>query len=492
MYRRFAALGALGGGAWWSTTSAFADDSHFTRRVSRSKNSTTSAAFSPLSAGGHHRDAVELVSVAVASYAANDPVEDRAAVGSVRGLPFFSVLDGHGGWHVAQFAQRRLPAAIEEALPAGAVTDAAVQKALVDAFERTDAEFVAAVKPAFDLGFGAVSRVGACAIAALVCGPKLFVANAGDCRAVLLRPRPDTAGSDGDSGGDAKAAAACALEAFPLSRDHNAKIISEQARLAFEHPGEEDIVKCKRPDSCYVKGKLQPTRSLGDLNLKLPAFNGDAAPPPGCTSRRRRQRDIPRHMPPPFTPPYISESPEVVSVDLKRTLADAGTGAGAGAGNDGKRDVWVVLATDGLWDHLTNDDVAAEVAGHHAQPPSPLPLAAANAAAEVRAAEADAAAGAASDAATTAGGDFTGAPIADGELGALRGNIAVLAHAHLVDDGAEAARNVAQRLVERSLANAAAHRGVAVADLRVLPQGRARRRKHDDITVVVARLRVPR
>ena len=42
----------------------------------------------------------------------------------------------------------------------------------------------------------------------------------------------------------------------------------EQARLVKKFPGENDIVMCK--NACYVKGRLQPTRSLGDFYLKYP------------------------------------------------------------------------------------------------------------------------------------------------------------------------------------------------------------------------------
>lgn len=49
-------------------------------------------------------------------------------------------------------------------------------------------------------------------------------------------------------------------ESIPLTLDHNARVLSEQARLASAHPGEEDIIRCKHPDACYVKGRLQPTR----------------------------------------------------------------------------------------------------------------------------------------------------------------------------------------------------------------------------------------
>ena len=50
-----------------------------------------------------------------------------------------------------------------------------------------------------------------------------------------------------------------------------------------------------RPGICYVKGRLQPTRALGDLYLKSAEFNAN----PGRVEA-------------PFNPPYITATPEVV------------------------------------------------------------------------------------------------------------------------------------------------------------------------------------
>jgi pyruvate dehydrogenase phosphatase len=120
------------------------------------------------------------------------------------------------------------------------------------------------------------------------------------------------------------------MEAVPLSNDHNTREPVEQAKLRRLHPNEvcltcphsqrvrmcadmykpypanvitsqADIIKCKRETSCYVKGKLQPTRSLGDAYLKYSEFNGQ----PGM------DRSAGRYLPPPYTPPYITADPEV-------------------------------------------------------------------------------------------------------------------------------------------------------------------------------------
>jgi hypothetical protein len=53
--------------------------------------------------------------------------------------------------------------------------------------------------------------------------------------------------------------------------------------------------------ACYVKGKLQPTRSLGDAYLKYSEFNGTAG----------QHSSAGRFIAPPYTPPYITADPEV-------------------------------------------------------------------------------------------------------------------------------------------------------------------------------------
>lgn len=52
--------------------------------------------------------------------------------------------------------------------------------------------------------------------------------------------------------------------------------------------------------SCYVKGRLQPTRSLGDLRLKHNEFNN----PEGYSTDHDYQSKLPS-----FTGPYINWEP---------------------------------------------------------------------------------------------------------------------------------------------------------------------------------------
>ena len=337
-----------------------------------------------------------------------------------------AVLDGHGGWQVADFARRTLLSAIETELencPSSSLTTSGnnndndnssnldedggskfattswhVGSALARAFARIDRSFLSAVKPAFELGFGSVAHVGACALAAAVTRDSIVIANAGDCRAVLGRvhfgptapptaigapvfffsplslsgdlassssfnsssednstnffdqsssssrqwagkntldvmkktilsdigtvwhqaspsssssssftlptqsslsssdlAQPQTSSSSSSS---SSLSPTFFYSAVSLSHDHNAREPREKARLAAAHPGEDDVVVCKpgNASACYVKGRLQPTRSLGDGYLKDSEFNVPA----------RIGRMWGRHIKAPYTPPYVS------------------------------------------------------------------------------------------------------------------------------------------------------------------------------------------
>lgn len=417
------------------------------------------AAAALASTAGGHANSFSSRSMVVSnvSYPANDPLEDRfdfkecSSSGGLAVTPsssssslssaghFYSptllaaVLDGHGGWQVADFARRSLLSAIETELencPSSSLTTSGkdndndnsnnldedggskfaatswhVGSALARAFARIDRSFLSAVKPAFELGFGSVAHVGACALAAAVTRDSIVIANAGDCRAVLGRvhfgptappsaigapvfffsplslsgdqassssslssfnsssseidnssnffdqsssstsnrtwvgkntldvmkktilsdigtvwhqasPSPSSSftwptqsslsssdlampqTSSSSSSSSSLMSPTFFYSAVSLSHDHNAREPREKARLAAAHPGEDDVVVCKpgNASACYVKGRLQPTRSLGDGYLKDSEFNVPA----------RIGRMWGRHIKAPYTPPYVS------------------------------------------------------------------------------------------------------------------------------------------------------------------------------------------
>lgn len=207
---------------------------------------------------------------------------------------FYAVFDGHGGVTAAEFASRHL---LDFTL-AEASFPTHLSDALRASFLRLDEEFYA------EVAAGRAAASGSTALAALVWGSQLLVANAGDSRAVLCR------------GG----------KAVTLSTDHKPATPAERARIldaggAVCHEGR-------------LNGELTVARSIGDFHLETlkvasptVSFSGLAASGNSVT------------MPSPsgssFTGPLTAE-PEVVT----HTLA--------------VDDEFMLLGCDGLWDVLSS------------------------------------------------------------------------------------------------------------------------------------------
>lgn len=141
---------------------------------------------------------------------------------------FFAIYDGHGGKEAADIASAELHKFLEAELLSG--KNSSVEECFIKAYESMDLR----------LKFDAV-YMGATAVTCLIRGEsgrkKLYVANAGDARAVLCR------------GGKAER----------LTYDHKASDAAEQARVQ-ECGG---FVSMNR-----VQGVLAVSRSLGDHAMK--------------------------------------------------------------------------------------------------------------------------------------------------------------------------------------------------------------------------------
>lgn len=85
-------------------------------------------------------------------------------------------------------------------------------------------------------------------------GGKVYCANLGDSLALVV--------SNGQPMGVTE-----------LNQEHNADDANEQARLRAQFPLEEDVVVCRKSNSCFLKGRLKATRAFGDFALKHPEFN---------------------------------------------------------------------------------------------------------------------------------------------------------------------------------------------------------------------------
>ena len=204
-------------------------------------------------------------------------MEDRfLVVGELRGDPrasIYAVFDGHGGAAAAEFCVNRMvPLLVSDpAFPLLPV------KAISNAFVRTDEEFLAharSCRPPLD--------DGTTAIAALIMGRTLLVANAGDSRAILVH-RDGTVEAMSDD--------------HKPNRPDEIQRIKQAGGVVYFH------------GVWRVGGVLAVSRAIGDRILK----------------------------------PVVTAQPE-----LKQCTITAGH-------------AFLVLATDGVWDVMTNDDVGAIV-----------------------------------------------------------------------------------------------------------------------------------
>eukprot|EP00347_Sterkiella_histriomuscorum_P014019 403362473 len=258
----------------------------------------------------------------IMQYPANEPCEDRFNCYQFKNFDgyYAAVFDGHGGWQLSEYAMKKLHVYMDEALK-GAKTDKQIIEAMNQAFNRVENDWIECAKASFDRGFPQSAYVGSCALVAIVHDNKLYVANAGDSKGVLLRTKPD--GS---------------FEPINISKTFNANKLYEQERLKAQFKNEKDIVRCRNNDSkaCYVKGGLMPTRSFGDLRLKKNEFNSHGHP-----------LDLGYRKPiPEFTGPYITHEPDVQVFDLT------------------KDDQYFILASDGLWDEIKRRQAAEFVKGN--------------------------------------------------------------------------------------------------------------------------------
>ena len=107
-----------------------------------------------------------------------------------------------------------------------------------------------------------------------------------------------------------------------ISNVFNARKKKEQEYLKNKFPNDKNIYICyeKEPKICYVKGMLQPTRSLGDFYLKYKEFNKYLSD---------------------FNGPYISAEPDIQIYNLKTN------------------DKYISLGSDGLWDFVKSSQVAS-------------------------------------------------------------------------------------------------------------------------------------
>jgi pyruvate dehydrogenase phosphatase len=238
------------------------------------------------------------------TYPANNPIEDRMLAGyhASSGWMYGAVFDGHGGWEVAEMASQSLPPLILEKLSklspeVYTKQHYIIDEIMIDAYQTIEKKWISSIEQSYTTGQGGyLNKIGSCSLLAFYKDSQLIIVNNGDCRAVL--------GSVTSSNSESVSTTSIpsTYTATILNRDHNCRVRLEQINLEENHPNETSLIVCKSSRACYVKGRLQLTRSLGDVYLKYPNFNSQLP-----LQRRTGGRFIPS----PYTPPYVSHIPDI-------------------------------------------------------------------------------------------------------------------------------------------------------------------------------------
>ncbi|KAF7597475.1 hypothetical protein BBP40_003722 [Aspergillus hancockii] len=247
---------------------------------------------------------------------------------------FWGVFDGHSGWTTSaklrnvliSYVARELNATYKAAAADPSLltpTSTAIDVAIKQGFTRLDNDIVhSSVEKVLKSNSRRVAAEtlapalsGACALLAFYNSESkdLKIACAGDSRAVLGRRGPNGKWS-----------------ATALSEDQTGGTPSEMQRLREEHPGEPNVVRNGR-----ILGQLEPSRSFGDAFYKWSKETQD-----------KIKRQFFGRTPHPLlkTPPYVTAEPVITTTKVDPSQGD-----------------FLVLATDGLWEMLSNEEVVGLV-----------------------------------------------------------------------------------------------------------------------------------
>ncbi|KAF3324926.1 putative protein phosphatase 2C 60 [Carex littledalei] len=217
---------------------------------------------------------------------------------------FVGVYDGHGGPEAARYVNDHLFSHLKRFVTEhNAVSAETVKRA----FHSTEEGFLSHVSSQWPRN-PQLACVGSCCLCGVVCNGVVCVANAGDSRVVLGRLVKAT--------GEAVA--------MQLSAEHNAAIESVRKELHAMHPDDPRIVVLKH-NVWRVKGLIQVSRSIGDAYLKRQEFNRE----PLFAKFRLSE---------PFKKPILSAEPSISVQPLQ------------------PQDLFLIFASDGLWEHLSNQE----------------------------------------------------------------------------------------------------------------------------------------
>ncbi|XP_057983837.1 probable protein phosphatase 2C 43 isoform X2 [Malania oleifera] len=245
---------------------------------------------------------------------ANEVIEDHSQVETGNGAVFVGVYDGHGGPEASRFICDHLFLHLMRLARENGMISEDILKG---AFSATEDGFLSLVRRAYGIK-PLIAAIGSCCLVGVIWGGTLYIANLGDSRAVM-----------GCLGRSSK------IVAEQLTRDHSASMEEVRQELRSLHPDDSHIVVMKN-GVWRIKGIIQVSRSIGDAYLKRPEFSLDPS--------------FPRfHVPDPIRRPVLTAEPSMYS----RTLQP--------------KDKFLIFASDGLWEHMTNQE-AVEIVYNNPRP----------------------------------------------------------------------------------------------------------------------------
>ncbi|KAE8381571.1 phosphatase 2C-like domain-containing protein [Aspergillus bertholletiae] len=238
----------------------------------------------------------------------------------------WAVFDGHAGWQTAELLKDHLLPFVRHSLTQvksasdhkASIPAEVLQKAITRAFIdlddsiiKTALQTVQGCEPLQDkLKKLAPAYAGSCALLSMydaVTG-SVHVACTGDSRAVLGQQMPNGQ-----------------WKAIPLSVDQTGSNEDEVARINQEHPGEENIAKDGRILGMMVSRAFGDSRWKWSLDLQKDLKERFGGPSPLTPKYDVR------------TPPYLTAEPVVTTTMIDPTKPS-----------------FLILATDGMWDTLSN------------------------------------------------------------------------------------------------------------------------------------------
>ncbi|GMJ12687.1 Arabidopsis Pp2c clade D 6 [Hibiscus trionum] len=225
---------------------------------------------------------------------------------------FVGVYDGHGGPETSCYINDHLFQHLKRFTSEQQGMSADVIR---KAYQATEEGFLSLVTKQWPMK-PQIAAVGSCCLVGVICDGTLYVANLGDSRAVLGRAVKATG----------------EVLAIQLSAEHNVCIESVRQEMQSLHPDDSQIVVLKH-NVWRVKGLIQISRSIGDVYLKRAEFNRE----PLYQKFRLRE---------PFKKPILSADPSISEHQLQ------------------PQDQFVIFASDGLWEHLSNQEAVDIVQNH--------------------------------------------------------------------------------------------------------------------------------